>query len=52
VVILLLLFAITAVMGWTQMMQSDPNHGLEDRKDMVPPSQHESNKSPDKREVP
>ena len=37
VIILLLLLSITAIMFWTQMMQSDPDHGLGDRKDPVPP---------------
>ena len=26
-------------MFWTQMMQNDPDHGLSDRKDPVPPSE-------------
>lgn len=39
IVILLLLLTITAVMFWTQMMQNDPDHGLSDRKDPVPPSE-------------
>ena len=37
VIILLLLLSITAVMFWTQMMQKDPDHGLSDRKDPIPP---------------
>ena len=37
IVILLLLLLITAVMFWTQMMQQDPDHGLSDRRDPVPP---------------
>ena len=39
VVILLLLLSITAIMFWTQMMQNDPDHGLSDRMDPVPPSE-------------
>ena len=38
-VILLLLLSITAVMFWTQLMQQDPDHGLSDRKDPVPPTE-------------
>ena len=39
VIILLLLLAITAMFGWTQMMQKDEDHGLGDRKDMVAPKE-------------
>ena len=39
VIILLLLLAITAVMFWTQLMQKEPDHGLSERKDMVPPTE-------------
>jgi len=39
VIILLLLLAITAMFGWTQMMQKDADHGLGDRKDMVAPKE-------------
>lgn len=51
VVILLLLLAITAVMGWTQMMQSDQNHGLIERKNLTPPPKVESNTEDAKKEV-
>ena len=39
IVILLLLLGITGVMFWTQLMQKQPDHGLSDRKDMVPPTE-------------
>jgi hypothetical protein len=51
VVILLLLPAITAVMGWTQMMQSDQNYGLIERKNFTPPPKVESNTEDAKKEV-
>ena len=37
IIILLMLLAVTAMVAWTQSMQKDPDHGLGDRRDMVPP---------------
>ena len=37
VIILLMLLAVTAMVAWTQSMQKDPDHGLGDGLDMVPP---------------
>lgn len=51
VVILMLLLAITAVMGWTQIMQSDQNYGLIERKNLTPPPKVESNTEDAKKEV-
>lgn len=51
VVILPLLLAITAVMGWTQMMQTDQNYGLIERKNLIPPPKVESNTEDAKKEV-
>lgn len=51
VVILLLLLALTAVLGWTQMMQSDQNSGSIERKNLTPPPKVESNTEDAKKEV-
>ena len=44
VIILLMLLAVTAMVAWTQSMQKDPDHGLRDRRDMVPPKVNQANK--------
>ena len=44
VIILLMLLAVTAMVAWTQSMQKDPDHGLGDRRDMVPPKDVPSQK--------
>jgi serine/threonine protein kinase len=41
IVILLLLFAVTAMVAWTQRMQKDTDHGSGVRMDMVPPKAEE-----------
>jgi len=39
IIILLLLLAVTSMVFWTQSMQKEPDHGLGDRRDMVPPTE-------------
>ena len=46
IIILLLLLAVTAMVAWTQNMQKEPDHGLSERRDMVPPVEQPAEEVP------